>query len=619
MIAEAVSKFGAPLSYFPTKAPDRWKFLYGKLINQKMTFKPLSSVDSVTRRWVRNASDERAAQTLIDGRPVFRYSEKIGQSTVDWISTHCYLYEGPMAGRPMLVEDWQYEAIMQLFGWMWWHPFHKQWIRRFKEGSVWIPKKNAKSPTLAAIGLYTFCGEGEPGQKCYSVARDGEQAKIAHTHAIKMVEQSPVLSKECQIIRTNFDIRHLPTSSLYKIVNAKNSTSQEGLNGSIFVDETHVVGNDIMEIVRRAGISRLQPLLLEFSTVGDVSNDYGRSRFEYGLSVEKAESDLTFNPHFYFMNFSIDQKIPTSLLDSEAAILAVAKRTNPAIGRLFPPEEIIQDWKTSRRTPRSLNQFYRYRLGKWASMGSTWVGPDVWNKCTYKGKLTLDMLKGYPCAIGSDLSHVRDTTSITFLFGVPRVDEYGNKYINEIVPHAVTFFWLPESAIERYANRIDLTQFQGHIHFLKSEAIDQTVVADFVHQVMVDGHDIRGLGYDPYHSQLFIERLTKTHGWSDAIIRKVPSNHRFLSAPTKDLESLLVNETFVHEGNPVMSWQFGHCEVTYDNRGNYMPCKPNSQNAKGGGSDDCRKIDGVISLVNACAVSTDPDIGFRHLSGLEAV
>jgi phage terminase large subunit-like protein len=101
---------------------------------------------------------------------------------------------------------------------------------------VWIAKKNGKSPTLAAWGLYLLCADGEQGQKVYSVAKDGKQAMIAHTHAIEMVRRSPALSPdmggECTINRSTGQITYHPTSSVYKVVAGDNPQSQEGLNGS---------------------------------------------------------------------------------------------------------------------------------------------------------------------------------------------------------------------------------------------------------------------------------------------------------------------------------------------------------------------------------------------------
>lgn len=617
-MVDASFKYGIDPALLPKNSPERWKYLYGKQINsilKRVSYIPLSSVPLSTRRWIRNATDERAAQTMINGYPQFRYSEKLGQSVVDWIEANCYLYEGSLAGHPMIVEDWQYEYFMQLFGWLQWHQTHQQYVRRFTHVSGWIPKKNAKSPTLAATGLYVFCGEGEKGQKCYSLARDGEQAKISHLHAVNMVLQSPVLSRECRVLKTTNEIRHHKTNSVFKIIHGKNAASQEGLNGSIFVDETHVVDRPLMEIVRRAGISRLQPLHVELSTVGDISNEYGRDRFEEGQRLIKCEKDEDYNPHYLFMNFGAPPSLPPETFQNEKEVLKLAIKSNPAINRLFPIEEIMADWRQSRRSPFALSQYCRYRLGIWSSGGTAWLPPHAWPSCAFKGNLSLKRLAPYPCSIGVDLSSTRDTTSVSVLFGVPREGDP-----TDLVPHILNFYWLPRSAVYRYKKFIDLEKFGRYLTITPDEALDQRTAADFIADLIFkDRLDVRGIGFDPYNSKIFLDHLMKTRGIPESMLREIPTTIRTMSPATKDLEALILNKEIYHENNPVTNWQFSHTEVITDRFDNYMPCKPNTQHKKGGaGSDDPRKIDGVIALVNACAVSTDTEIGFRSIGSFSS-
>lgn len=611
-------KYGINPDLLPRKSPERWRYLYGPKIAtvlDTVSYIPLSSVPLSTRRWIRTAADERAAQTMINGYPQFRYSEKLGQSVVDWIQTNCYLYEGSLAGHRMIVEDWQYEFFMQLFGWLQWHKTHGQYVRRFTHASGWIPKKNAKSPTLAATGLYVFCGEGEKGQKCYSLARDGEQAKISHMHAVNMVLQSPILSKECRVLKTTNEIRHMKTNSVFRIIHGKNAASQEGLNGSIFVDETHVVDRPLMEIVRRAGISRLQPLHVELSTVGDISNEYGRDRFEEGQKLVKCERDEDFNPHYLFINFGASPSLPPETFQDERKVLKLAIQSNPAIDRLFPREEIMNDWRQSRRSPFALSQYCRYRLGIWSSGGTAWLPPHAWPSCAFKGPLSIKRLKPYPCSIGVDLSSTRDTTSISLLFGVPRQNDP-----TDLVPHVLHYYWLPKSAVHRYRKFIDLEKFGRYLTVVNDEAIDQRVIADFIADlVFKDQLDIRCIAFDPYNSKIFLDHLMKMRGVPSTMLREIPTTVRTMSPATKDLESLILNNNLYHENNPVTNWQFSHCEVYADRLDNYMPCKPNTQGRKGGaGSDDPRKIDGVIALVNACAGSVDKDLGFRTIGSFSS-
>src|SRR5687767_9814294 len=110
--------------------------------------------DPVTKRWMRDASDELAV------RNGCWFDEDRGQFVVDWLYDYLRLYEGEDAGKPFECKhDWQYETTMRLFGWV---RHSEEWgrdIRRFRKGVVFIPKKNKKSPTLSAWCVYVAFGD----------------------------------------------------------------------------------------------------------------------------------------------------------------------------------------------------------------------------------------------------------------------------------------------------------------------------------------------------------------------------------------------------------------------------------------------------------------------------
>jgi phage terminase large subunit-like protein len=398
---------------------------------------------------------------------------------------------------------------------------------------------------------------------------------------------------------------------VYKIVHAKNANSQEGLNGSIFIDETHVIGNDIVDVIKRAGISRREPLHVEMSTAGDISNDYGKSRFDYGISNSAIEFPEAWNPNFLCINFSVSQQLPASTFQSEREVLKLAVKANPGFGRLFTKENILSDFRTSRQSPPELAQFKRYRLGIWLSGGVNWLDYNKWQACAHPYPPEISRLKKYPLAMGVDLSHTRDTTSVVLEFGLTDPDNPGN-----LIPYFVPYFWIPRSSVDRYRKFFNFEKWSKHVTIVEEEAIQTEAIADFVHEIYTDGYDVRGLGFDPHHSSIFINRLLKVHGWSENMLREIPTTIRYMSGPTKDLENMIINQQMYHSNHPVMNWQIGHVQVICDQTDHYMPAKPGKFRAKGGGTDDPRKIDGVIAAVNANAVSTDNEIGFRNNSGL---
>ena len=185
----------------------------------------LPAVDEITAAWIRNPSDEAAV------RAGCRFDVLRGAYAVWWIENTCRLYEGVSAGDPMILRgcaecnygvptlfewdddgqalcidraerhaacvaaghfiDWQYECTMRMFGWVRWSEHWQAEVRRFRKASVYIAKKNKKSPSLAAWALHLFAGEGEGGQHVYLAAKDGSQARDnCGKHTVEMWEQS---------------------------------------------------------------------------------------------------------------------------------------------------------------------------------------------------------------------------------------------------------------------------------------------------------------------------------------------------------------------------------------------------------------------------------------------
>ena len=620
----------SPQEAHTVKEPKRWQTLYAPVqafYIAKLT--PLCAVDKSTTRWIRNAADERAAQEGM------KFSQRKGQFVVDWIEEYCRLYEDSAfvrAGSPLLCDDWQYEYFMQLFGWQRNSEELGGWIRRFTHAGIWIAKKNAKSPTLAATGLYMLIGDGEQGQKCYSVARDGKQAKIAHNHAIEMVKMSPILIGECKINHTDGIIRHIPTKSVFSVVHGENSRSTEGFNGSLFCDETHVLDQQHMDRLKRAGISRREPLHVEVSTAGNNADGYGLNRYEYGKRIYEMKSDRDYNPHFLFIDFSIDQKVQMDNLRDEKFVSNIAPICNPALGRILRKEEFMSDWRDAIQSDTELRQFAMYRLNLWLKDSATWVELADWLRCSkspladslteeaqetyeqsteivhengrpvlrstelpvYK-QYTLEHLMEYPCVGGLDLSKTLDMTALTLIFAVP--DE-----LLGVRPYTWTWHWLPYVTADKYRRYIDLDrpEFRPWLQLVNQKTIDYEVIARRLEWIR-DNFDLRSLGYDTYNSSDIVRYLINDYGWNEEMLVKVPQNMKFMGPITKEIERWIIRHEIHHPDNSLLSWQFQHVSLDTDRLGNYRIVKPDR--------DDYRKIDGIISLLIAgVTLCSDPTI-----------
>lgn len=556
-------------------------------------------IDRDTQNWIRDASDEKAA---LNG---CRFDGERGEFVCDWIETYCVLYEGDFAGDPLRLMPWQRDLLMRLFSWVKWSDRWKRDVRRFRRGSIWVPKKNGKSPTLAALALYLLCGDGEQGQKVFLGAKDGTQAReIAGTHAVEMVNQSGPLSAECEINKNLMRITHVPTRSFMQPLSSSNSRTQqskEGINGSVIIDETHVVDKAFIRRIERAGISRSEPLHLEFSTAGTDPDSYGKEQFDYGEKVLSGEVE---NERYFYVSYAAPQDITDEAILADPVTLG--QRANPSWGVTVGEEEFIADLQISRRTPSDWADFKTYRLNIWQTSTSPWLGTDVWKKCRHDGDA--ESLRGRKCWAALDLAQVRDMTALVLVFPGDVEEEY----------YLLPYFWLPSATVERYADRTQFKQWvqSGHLYSTPGDVTDYGAVRKKFLELR-NVYDIQELIYDPYRAEQLTQELEQgVHLGNEMLVEgtgipRVAFGQTIMNyaEPTQTFERLAIEGKIKHFGHPVLAWQIGHAVKTKpDNSGNYRIVKPDRLGIK--------SVDGVQASIMGLAkamASDNQGAGFQLL------
>lgn len=577
----------------------------------------MSDIDAVTCSWIRNRSDELAAQSgcWID--------ESAGAWAIWWIERYCVLYEGEWAGAPLLLNGchicgsadypvfeewdnggreasldraekfrqclaaghrvhWQYEVTMRMFGWMRKSDRWKRPIRRFRQAAIYVPKKNCKSPTLAAWGLYLLAGDGESGQKVFFGAKDGAQAReISGKHAIEMVKMSPELSDECTINLSLMQVTHEASRSFLKPMsssNARTQKSKEGINGSVLIDETHVVDRDFIRRIKRAGISRSEPVHAEFSTAGNDPDCYGKERFDYAERVARGDEE---DSQLLVAIYAAPAELTDEDLDADP--IKYGKMANPAWGHTVGDEEYMADYSSSKRSPRELLDFKMYRLNIWQNSANPWIKPEWWERC--RQDYTYEDMHGRHCWAALDLSTVRDFTSLCLAF--PEPGEEGTRFL--------WWFWLPEDTKQEYAQHIDIDRWlrnpRCRLSLTSGARIDYDEIRE-TFRALTEQYQIRQMAYDDWNAEKVTQEIEVKTG-----VERIEFGQgmKTMNEPTKFLESLIIDGKAYHNGDPIMAWMMGNATIKSDANGNYKPLKPEQGSV--------RKIDGVITMVMANGIS----------------
>jgi phage terminase large subunit-like protein len=565
-------------------------------------------IDPVTQSWMRNESDEIAVSNGC------YFDVNRGAWAVWWIERYCCLYEGEWAGENMLIRsgcpatdhqilqdwsdvgqqmsiaramrysqwvadgnspDWQYECLMRLFGWV---RHSERWgrvVRRFTGASIWIPKKQKKSPTLAAMGVYLICGDGESGAKCFGGAKDGNQAGIAMAHAIAMIEQSPELSSECKINRNEKSIEHVPTRSKYKPLSSANErtkTSKEGINGHILIDETHVVDRDFVSIISRAGISRAEPLQIEVSTAGNNPDGYGKERQDYARKVLTGEKP---NDRLFVAIYEAPQDLADE--DLEADPIKYGKMANPAWGHTAHEEEFLADYEQSKQSLTELANFKMYRLNIWQHSSNPWIKMEQWDNCC--GDLS-DWSEADAVGAGVDLGGRDDLASLALVARFPHdEDDEGN------------IVYRYEAMVQSFIGddvKRDLTK-APFCDFIKRQELYVSAypIRDLKKALVALCHRyyVSAVAFDPHAAQQIAEDL-KAEG-IDAV--SFSQNQSMFNEPIRDLTATILDERFRHNGDSLLRWAVKNAYLKKNPAGLMMFDKQKS----------VEKIDPIVSLTMA--------------------
>jgi phage terminase large subunit-like protein len=224
--------------------------------------------------------------------------------------------------------------------------------------------------------------------------------------------------------------------------------------------------------------------------------------------------------------------------------------------------------------PGEQNAFLRLHLNVWTQQDTRWLSNELWDG----GNLAPSQpLVKRPCYAGLDLSSTTDVTALELVF-----PDHDGGY------DVLSFFWVPEDNLLSRARQdrvpYDQWQRQGFIEATEGNVVDYDVVRAKINE-LAKTYQIREIAIDRWNST---QLQTQLIGDGFTV---VPFGQGFASmtAPTKELERLLLEQKLRHGGNPVLRWMASNVAVDQDAAGNLKPSKARSR----------ERIDGIVALVMA--------------------
>jgi phage terminase large subunit-like protein len=185
-------------------------------------------------------------------------------------------------------------------------------------------------------------------------------------------------------------------------------------------------------------------------------------------------------------------------------------------------------------------------------------------------------LKGKTCYAGLDLSSTTDIAA--FVLVIPVEEDY------KVIP----VFFIPADNIEARVrkDRVPYDEWVrlGYVIATPGNVIDYQYIYDTIDTYAKDFR-IEEIAYDPWNATMLTQKLAE----GGMTMVEVRQGFASLSAPTKQLEALILQHRIHHGGNPVLRWMFDNVMVKQDAAGNLKPDKDKSR----------EKIDGILGLIMA--------------------
>ena len=472
--------------------------------------------------------------------------------------------------RLISLEPWQSFILTTVFGWV----HIESGLRRFREGYIEVPRKNAKSTLSSGVALYMLCADGEQGAEIYSAATTRSQARIVFADARAMAERTPDLRTYCGVAILQHALTVAHTASSFMALAAEGSTL-DGLNVHFAViDELHAhKTRAVYDVIDTARGAREQSLLWNITTAGVDRSGICYERRSHATKVLGGQED----PALFGIIYTIDE-------DDDPHDPASWAKANPNWGVSVLTDDMEAASRKAKTMPSAMGNFLTKRLNVWVNADTAWMTMTSWDKCA-DASLDFERVKNMKCVVALDLASKVDVAAKVRLF---HCEETGLYYVK-------SNFYLPERAIAASGNsQYEGWQREGWLTVTPGDVTDfDQIELDL--ETDMSQFEIEEVAFDPWQAtQLASHMIDK--GAPMVELRQTVQN---MSEPMKQLEALVLQGKLVHDGNPVLAWMISNVVCHRDVKDNIYPRKERNEN----------KIDGAVALIMALSRSiySNPD------------
>ena len=440
---------------------------------------------------------------------LFFYDSKKAGAAIDWIESHCFHTEGPLAPGALRLELWQKAMLSAMFG-----VVDENGNRQFREVILVVARKNGKSLLAAAIADYMFRVDGGYGARVYCLAPKLEQADIIYNSIWQMIQLDPEWQELKELVQNSKDMhnkktlddsmlaRHRQTdlnvpgtnSTVKKI--AFSAKKSDGFNPSLTVcDEVASWEGDKglkqYEVMKSAMGARPEAMLLSCTTSGYVSDSIydelvkRSTRFLMGDSKEKRRLPIV---------DMVDDVEPWN-------DITALRISNPKLGVSVTVDYLLEEIAIAEGSLSKRSEFLTKYCNIKQNSSLAWLSAQDIERASGPA-LDLNEFKNSYCVGGIDLSQTTDLTACTAV-----IEKDGELYV-------FAKFFLPAERIDEATVRDNLPYQlyvqRGLLQLSGGNYVDYHDCFDWFRS-LVEQYRVFPLktGYDRYSAQYLIQDMTQ--------------------------------------------------------------------------------------------------------------
>lgn len=392
----------------------------------------------------------------------------------------------PLMGTPFILQPWQIFIVYNLVG------FYKAGTkeRRFKEGLIFVPRKNGKTSFIAALSYALSILERRSGSQLYIIAASMKQAQQSFEFLVNSIKTKDDISNY-RVLNNNSEhslFYEFPDGSMRIEALASNPDKHDSFNCNLCIaDEIHAFTRPAQyNRFKESQAAYTNRLIIGITTAGDNTNSFGYDRLQYALKV----SNRTINDDSLFTFISRAEQADDGSVDyTDPHQHQIA---NPSYGVTIRPDKMMSDALQAQNDPIQRKDFLSRSLNIYTSAMKAYFNVDEFRRSDSKFDISLEELPkmGLDWYGGADLSKMHDLTAASLY-------AHSNELNADI---CITHAFCPISMAAQKSDKDHIPLFgwqeDGWLTICNSPTVNYADVVKWFTDMRKMGFRIRQIGHD---------------------------------------------------------------------------------------------------------------------------